>query len=177
MRPQPYTDDAEKRNAVLQAELAQQSDRGAAIVATAWLDDYLTIALTSCLIDHQDSWKRLLGPGGSLDTLSAKIDLITLLGVVSSGIRSDFHTIREIRNEFAHHVAHKRVHEELNFDSPHIRDKCMSLRCVNELDGAVPRQRFIQACLKLSKELELIWMFDTKVHDLGFIHLPGESAA
>ncbi len=177
MRPQPYTDDAEKRAEVLEIELKRQSDRGAAIVAAAWLDDYLTIVLTSCLINHPESWKRLLGPGGSLDSFSTKIDLVTLLGIISPGIRSDFHAIREIRNEFAHQVAHRHSHEELSFGSAHIQDKCLSLRCVKELGTKAPRERFVQACLKLARELEMIWMFDVKVHDLGHIHLPGESVA
>lgn len=177
MRPQPYTEDAEKRAEVLEIELNRQSDRGAAIVAAAWLDDYLTIVLASCLINHPESWKRLLGPGGSLDSFSAKIDLVTLLGVISPGIRSDFHAIREIRNEFAHHVAHKHSHEELSFGSQHIKDKCLSLRSVKSIETNSPRLLFVQACLKLAKELEMIWMFDVKVHDLGRIYLPGESVA
>lgn len=79
----------------------------------------------------EQTWQRLFEGNGPLATLSAKIDLARLLGLVTETIRSDLHIIRDIRNEFAHQIAHKTEHTKLSFSSPHIRDKCMALRCVS----------------------------------------------
>jgi hypothetical protein len=112
-----------------------------------------------------------------LATLSAKIDLARLLGLISETIRSDLHIIREIRNEFAHHIAHKTQHTKIGFDSPHIRDKCMALRCIAHEPPSDPRFAFVRACAVLNSDFELLRFFAVKVSDAGHIFARIENEA
>jgi len=55
---------------------------------------------------------------GPLASFSAKIDLAYLMRIITADIREKLHTIRRIRNEFAHNLA------PLTFESPKIRSMC-----------------------------------------------------
>ena len=55
----PNSNDNQQRMNTLLEEFQKQSDRGAAIVATAWVDESISIALESFLRDESTSWKRL----------------------------------------------------------------------------------------------------------------------
>lgn len=171
-----HSPEGEKRKAVLSVELRAQTDRGAAIVAAAWLEDAISFALKNYLKSHAESWKRLFDGSGPLATFSAKIDLSRLVGLITDGVRSDLHMIRDIRNEFAHQVAHRTAHEQLSFDTQHIRDKCLALQSVDgDVKSMSPRERYISVCLSLS------WDFDAAFdligwsipHD-GIIFVPSE---
>ena len=96
------------------------------------------------------------GNAGPLATFSAKIDLACLLNMVSDAIRSDLHAIREIRNEFAHQIAHKLEHTRLAFTAQHIRDKCLALRCVAHEDHSDARAAFTRACATLNSDFEMV---------------------
>jgi len=158
-----HSPEGEQRKAVLSAELRTQTDRGAAIVAAAWLDDSMSFALNKYFKQHAESWKRLFEGSGPLATFSAKIDLSRLVGLITNGVRSDLHMIRDVRNEFAHHVAHRTAHEQLSFETPHIRDKCSALRSVvGDTQTLTSREKYISVCLSLS------WDFDTASDLLGW---------
>ena len=172
--PDPQSAERQKRIDVLATELETQTDRGVAILAAAWLDDAIKTTLHSCLNYHKESWERLFEVGGALDSLSSRIDLLTLLGVISPGARSELHRIREIRNDFAHLVAHKDNHESLTLASPHISDKIRSLVCLGKAKDENPRHLFIRACLWYVAEFDMVWFFKEKVGDVGYIHLPTE---
>jgi DNA-binding MltR family transcriptional regulator len=137
-------------------EMSEQTDRGAAIVATAWLEEAISAAIESFLQSDNKAWQRLFDSNGPLATLSAKIDLARLLGLITETIRSDLHIIREIRNEFAHEIAHKTEHTRLTFSSQHIRDKCMALRCVSHEKPNEPRTAFVRACAILNSDFEMV---------------------
>jgi DNA-binding MltR family transcriptional regulator len=137
------------------------------IVAVAWLDDMLSHLLQSTLQTHKEASKRLFGTGGALDTLSARIDLATLLGVLSDEVRSDLHTLRDIRNEFAHHVADKSTHSVLTLSSEHIANKCRSFRCPAAKSMSVPRDQLLATFKSLAKDFEIAWLFGGRVHGLG----------
>src|SRR5687768_1256658 len=104
-----------KRREVFVAEMAGESDRAVAVVGAAWVEEALQGAITDCLDRHVEAQKRLFNGAGPLATFSAKIDLGRLIGIMSDAIHSDLHAIREIRNEFAHRVAHKIDHSRLSF--------------------------------------------------------------
>jgi len=150
-------------------EINGQSDRGAAIVGMAWLEESIATALESFLHSHPKSWDRLFKGAGPLANFAAKIDLSRLLGLITDTIWSDLHVMRSIRNDFAHQVAHKESHGKLTFETPYIRDKCMSLKCVKHEDLTEPRSAFIRACAVLYADFEMLQFFGIKAADGGHI--------
>lgn len=155
--------------ATLLEEIEEQSDRGAAIVAVAWVEESITAALESFLHHEPNSWKRLFAGSGPLANLSSKIDLCRLLGLITDTIRSDLHIIRDVRNEFAHQIAHKTHHTKLAFTTNHIKDKCLSLKCVAHENQTDPRTAFMRACAVLYADFEMLQFFGQKASDGGHI--------
>lgn len=176
MKYDPNSAEAYQRMMTLIEEINDQSDRGAAIVGAAWLEESMSAAIESFLESHPSAWQRLFGGNGPLGTFSAKIDLSRLLGMVTDVIRSDLHILREIRNEFAHQIAHKTEHTKLSFNTLHIKDKCMAIKCVSHEEIGDPRTVFIRACAVLYADFEMLRFFGTKVSDGGNIFAKCERA-
>lgn len=163
-----YTNEAFEKIEALISEMDGQSDRATAIVGAAWVEEELEAAIRSFLIDDKESAKRLLGKSSPLSSFSAKIDLACLLGMCSRDIAKDLHTIREIRNEFAHNILAK-DNAKLSFNSGNIKDKCMSLRCVAHEEPTTPRVAFVRACAILNADFSMHHFFGQKVSDGGQI--------
>ncbi|MCK1337965.1 hypothetical protein IVB38_18560 [Bradyrhizobium sp. 38] len=83
-------------------EIPKQRDRGAAIIATAMLEEHLLEAVQSRLARHQSTGKKVFNGYGPLATFSARIDFGLLLGLYAESDHRDLHLIRRIRNNFAH---------------------------------------------------------------------------
>ena len=83
-------------------ELASQSDRSAAMVATAILNLVLTEALKSYLHTDTNIAAHFFAADGPVGDLGAKVDLAFLVGLVSETSWRDLVTIRNICNTFAH---------------------------------------------------------------------------
>lgn len=164
----PVTDEALEKIEALISEMDGQSDRAAAIVGAAWVEEELEAAIRSFLIDDKESAKRLLGKSGPLSNFSAKIDLACVLGMCTRAIAKDLHTIRETRNDFAHNILAK-DNAKLNFNSEHIKDKCMTLKCVAHEDPATPRVAFVRACAILNSDFYIHRFMGQKVSDGGQI--------
>jgi hypothetical protein len=111
MKRQRSPEEDAQRLLALMEEMADQSDRGAAIIGAAWVEEAILAALESFLYAGTRSWDRLFDSSGPLSAFSAKIDLAHVLGLTTDGARSDLHMIREVRNEFAHEIAHKNEHK------------------------------------------------------------------
>jgi hypothetical protein len=156
----------EKRMRVFAEEMKGESDRAVAVVGAAWVEEALQGAIIECLEPHQKAQERLFSVGGPLATFSAKIDLGRLIGIMSDAVHYDLHTIREIRNDFAHRVAHKTEHSKLSFATPYIRDKCLSLRCVAREKHCDPREAFTSACGSLSADFEAVKTYGAGPNDL-----------
>jgi hypothetical protein len=157
----------EKRKVAFIEEMNLQTDRGVAIVGAAWVEDEMALALESILASEPNVWKRLFEGAGPLATFSAKIDLARLLGLITDAIRSDLHIIRDIRNEFAHQVAHKTDYTKLSFQSAHLKDKCMALKCIAHRNYVEPRIAFINACSILNWDFEMLRFYDVKITSDG----------
>ena len=143
------------RTAKFVSEIENQTDRGAAIIATAWLEEQLSAVIKLQFKDDASAWKRLFGSSGPMGTLSAKIDIAKLLGVLSDDSYSDMHQIRKIRNEFAHEVMAKDF-GSLCFDTPHIKDRCLSLKRTEDEKHDSPRKAFLRTCGALWADFNLI---------------------
>jgi len=107
--------------------LRDESDRGCALVATAWIDDTLTELVRSRFVDDRAAADEVLDGDAPLSTFSAKIKLLYCMGVISKEVRRDLDIIRAIRNLFAHDRG------RLGFDTPTIKDRCKSLSLVPEV--------------------------------------------
>ncbi|MEI9804344.1 MAG: DUF4145 domain-containing protein [Pseudolabrys sp.] len=83
-------------------EIEAQTDRGAAIIAAAILDDALKsrLILTSNLSDRIFSYEK----NGPLAQFSSKIDMTAATGLLPKETCDSMHLIRRIRNKFAHSI-------------------------------------------------------------------------
>lgn len=160
------SDEAISRSLLLVQELDAQSDRGVAIVGVAWIEEALTAAIHAFLEKNKSAWDRLFRKSGPLSSLSSKIDLARLLAMTSDAIHSDLHTLREVRNEFAHAILDKND-QPLSFETPHIKDKCMSLKCVKHEELTSSRHAFIRACAVLNSDFYMHEFFGHPLQDGG----------
>jgi DNA-binding MltR family transcriptional regulator len=100
-----------------------ESDRACAVLGRALMDDLLRRLLESRLIDGTDP-QPLFGGSGPLATFAARIRICRALGWLSEDDARDLHCVRDIGNDFAHHLDHT-----MSFEDQIIRDRVASLRC------------------------------------------------
>jgi hypothetical protein len=131
------------RNVVL-PDAKKQPDRYLAIVMAAVIDEQLNDLLQSRLAAHRKVAKKLFGGVGPLATFSARIDLGLLLGLYDEGFAKMLHSIRDIRNTFAHNTY------PLSLASPEVQQKAAGLNFMKEFDNRPKkwgeRELFIAAC-------------------------------
>jgi hypothetical protein len=84
------------------SDIDKSNDRAAAIVAAAFLEDHLAIALKERFHEDKKTIEDTFRSNGPLGSFAAKIDMAFLIGLCSKDARDELHTIRTIRNEFAH---------------------------------------------------------------------------
>ncbi|MCC4610526.1 hypothetical protein XaCFBP7622_14715 [Xanthomonas arboricola] len=166
--------EANKRLMALVEEMSGESDRAVAIVGAAWVEEALSDSISSFLQPHDDSHKRLFKGNAPLATFSSKIDISRVLGIVSDIVWADLHRIRDIRNEFAHHIAHKTDNTRLTFAAGHINDKCLALRCVAHESHTDPRTAYTRACATLNADFDLFTMIGDKVSNSHRVVARGE---
>jgi DNA-binding MltR family transcriptional regulator len=107
-------------NAFLE-ELNKESDRGAALISTAMLDDLLEKIILAFLLDNRDAKKLLAGFNAPLGTFSSRILAAYALGLISDEEYDECNWLRLVRNEFAHNVHQK-------FTDQKVADLCSNLR-------------------------------------------------
>jgi len=103
------------------AEIQKQRDRAAAIVAVAFVEHNLVLAITMALRDEPKIAGKMLKGSGPLATLSAKIDIGFLLNLYPAAVHRELHTLRDIRNKFAHNV------QPVTFKSEGVAALCKNL--------------------------------------------------
>ena len=115
-----HLDEASHR--LISAEIDRQEDRGAAIIAAAFLEDRLLFCLANHFKNRDRFLENQLFRGlGPLSSFSAKIDIAFLLGIFDQEGRDQIHIIRRVRNAFAHTMT------PLQFTSSNISDMCSNL--------------------------------------------------
>ena len=132
------------------SEFQEETDRGAALVGAALIDERLERLLKDHLIDCKQS-KEILGGGNSpLGTFSARENLSYCLGLITELEYKEIEVIRKVRNEFAHKV------HGLTFKDQKVNDLCQNLKA-NTPDGkrfeGEPRQLFINSVILTSLAL------------------------
>jgi DNA-binding MltR family transcriptional regulator len=105
----------------IQREFKKESDRGIALILTAWLGDALDAYLRSRVVDNTKAIQKLFDGDRPLSTFSARINVAYLFGLIGAKQYADLHSIREIRNDFAHD------REAISFKTQSISDRCKNL--------------------------------------------------
>lgn len=149
---QRLEDRIRQANAMLDSWRAE-SDRGAALVAAAFLDDLIEELVRARMVPLKKVQERLLGYPGSLANGSARLDLAYALGWIGPEAYSDLSTLRRIRNHFAHSPRNS------SFDEDKTRDLCKNLTVPGVTGWSFPgKDRFLVAALlqglRLSQAIE-----------------------
>ncbi|WP_250623329.1 hypothetical protein [Pinirhizobacter soli] len=120
-----------------------ESDRGAALMAAAYLDETLSGLLRKKLVDDAKVADKAFVFNGPLGTFSSRIDFCYLLGIIPANARGDLHRIRKIRNGFAH------VAGPISFENQDIRSQCDHLNFHGVNAKASPGARFRRSVMGL----------------------------
>jgi hypothetical protein len=111
----------EQADMPISKEVQNSPDRSAAIVATSYAEDKLTVAVKSRLLKDSDITNKLFKPSGPMGGFAAKVELGYLLNIYTKETRADLLTMADIRNMFAHWT------KTVDFGSREIRLKCETL--------------------------------------------------
>lgn len=103
------------------AEIDAQTDRGAAVIAVAYLENRLTALIQSRLHDISKVSDRIFKGYGPLGEMRSKIDMGYVMGFYGPRTYKDLTTLRRIRNDFAHDE------RPLDFQSQSIKARCDNL--------------------------------------------------
>jgi len=101
--------------------IKNEPDRGAALVGVAYLDDTLRSVLRDYLVQDTRILDCIFDRSGTAATFSAKIDLAYSVGLLHRMQFNDLHTMRKIRNEFAHSW------DDISFQTDNIKQLCFNL--------------------------------------------------
>jgi len=101
--------------------ILHESDRGAAVVGTAYLDLLLRGALEHQMRTDADVLEALFTNNGALQDFSARIKIAYAFKIIGPGAYADLNLLREIRNAFAHSA------QGLSFKSPDVAAICNRL--------------------------------------------------
>lgn len=83
--------------------VSKRTDTAYVVVTVTVLEDLLEQAILSQMRELSNTvYARLFTGYGPLSTFSAKIDLAYALELIDQETTTEFHAIRELRNEFAH---------------------------------------------------------------------------
>jgi len=124
--------------------LKRESDRGAALIMAAWIEEALSEFLRSYLVQDQKVIEDMLGRMKPLASFSATSRTCYLLGLIDRETLGNLETIREIRNDFAHSRG------DLTFEDQSIRDRCASLNFRGPRNESRARRRHAQPAQTLT---------------------------
>lgn len=127
----------------LQEQLYAESDRGCALIGSAFLEAELEKMLRTFFVSDSGALRKLFDGSKPLATLSAKIDFAYLVGLINKRMRCDLHAIRSIRNDFAHES------KKISFNDNRIRSRCESLYHEPFGTPLAPRAKFTRVVISL----------------------------
>lgn len=107
-------------------DLTDESDRGAAIVGAALLEDALVTMLKERMsLDKmsQKQVKDIFDLSGPLSNFSSKISIAFAFGFIDKLTFNDLQIVRKIRNKFAHSM------DGLSFDDEEVKSQVHNMYC------------------------------------------------
>jgi DNA-binding MltR family transcriptional regulator len=147
----------------IETELQAQTDRGAAIIGAAIVDDFLSdvpkkrLILTSTVSDRLFSHEA----NGPLASFAPKIDIAFAVGICDNNLRADLHDIRRIRNRFAH------TPEALGFSDSQISEWCSKFRTADDVITSTDhRTLYIGLCSGASAYFAALAQSEIKLLDI-----------
>jgi DNA-binding MltR family transcriptional regulator len=129
---------------------AKKSDRDTALSCCAFLDDTLNAMFRKMFVDEEKFIDEnvMKGTNSPLGSFSARINMAYALGWIGPKMRESLHSIRDIRNGFAHHYKLDR------FEHPDFTKAFATLRANTIFKiGDSERSLFWEASLLLSQQL------------------------
>jgi DNA-binding MltR family transcriptional regulator len=129
--------------------ITTETDRGAVLMAAAFLDDKLKELIERRLVQDKKVSKRAFEFNGPIGTFSARIDCAYLLGILPKNAQKDFHTIRAIRNKFAHQAA------ALTYEDEGVKKLCDKLMFHGVKDAASGGSKFRRSVMGLLTYISL----------------------
>lgn len=126
-------------------EFQSETDRGAALVGAALIDQKLADTLRAFFVNGRTARELLEGGTAALGSFSARIKVAHALGLIDDLELRECNRIRKIRNEFAHSI------HGLAFTEPKVSDLCFGLE--SDLPGGraafagKPRGVFVNAVI------------------------------
>jgi mannitol repressor len=129
MKPLEETHPHLKEFSKFLVQLNKETERGVALISATMIDDLLGRCINSFLIEHADVESLLEGFNAPLGTLSARVLAAFALGLLSEEEYRECHTLRKIRNAFAHGI-------HVSFEDQKIKDLCSKLTmCAKDYGG------------------------------------------
>lgn len=132
--------------------LSDETDRGLALMAAAYIEDRLANLLRSFFVDDRAVVNPLFEFNGPFGTFSSKIDSAYALGLLPANVRRDIHLVRKIRNSFGHEWT------PLSFSDEPIVSQCREF----SLDGmerrSEPRGKFNRSVMTAIGSIEITIM-------------------
>lgn len=110
-------------------EFQRESDRAAAVLAAAYLDDLLKQLLLASFVDDSKHCRGLVEPERALGSFSARISTCFAMGLITASERIDLDHLRWIRNRFAHKL------HGLTFKDSAIAQRSQALGLILEIPG------------------------------------------
>jgi hypothetical protein len=107
--------------------LANESDRGATIIAATFLEDRLEQGIIAKLRNEKKVIKELFIPTGAIGAFGTKISIGFLMRLYGRQVFKELKIISKIRNEFAHIIGKS---EALSFKSDKIVSLCNELKII-----------------------------------------------
>lgn len=109
-----------------------ESDRGAAVLAGGFVENYLAIFLRAYTVDAKVT-SEIFDAMGPLSSFSQRTAVARAFGFMSKGQYEDLTLIRKIRNHFAHHPL------DTSFATPEVQSLCLKLSQLSVADESSPR--------------------------------------
>jgi hypothetical protein len=145
-------------------EFQKETDRAAAVLAVAYIDDRLKELLLSKFVGSQNFVEDLFSAERPLSSVSAKVSVAYAVGLVSLPVAQDLHLIRRIRNDFAHKV------HGLSFRTPEITSRVNEIRILKALqttDGKpIPIPNDARGRFNIAVALLLVLGIEARIRDM-----------
>jgi mannitol operon repressor len=109
-------------------EFNNETERGAALAAAAFLDDLLGRVIFNFLIPNDSGRALLDGFNAPFGTLSSRIAACHAMGLISDTEFRESEIVRKVRNEFAHKV-------KMSFENDRVKSLCALMK------GSVPGEK------------------------------------
>lgn len=114
-------------------DLRNESDRGAVLIAGAYIDDLLRAILAHAMIDDEQLVKPLLN--GPLSAFATRLKLARAFGLIGPDMSHDIEVLREVRNHFAH------ARKSLDLNDPEVANTCNRF-IANKVVPDIPLDKF-----------------------------------